>query len=84
MKWCDVMNDKKPVKPIDYLNIPIFSTYPAQYGIRATRDMFDTSNIVILRWYDETSRQHEVFVMKPDAFDGDTNYYQVEDRVWKY
>lgn len=84
MKECGAMNDKKPVKPIDYLNIPIFSTYPAQYGIRATRDMFDTSNIVILRWYDELSRQHEVFVTKPNAFDGDTNYYLFDDRKWKY
>ena len=79
-----IMSEKKPVKPIDYLNIPIFSTYPAMFGIRATRDMFEKSNIVILMWYDESSKQHQVIVENPFAFDGDVNYFSCTDRKWKY
>lgn len=74
----------KPVKerPVDYLRIPIYSTYLSSAGVRAERYMFDNHNIVILRFVGSDGKQHDIFVVKPERFDDDKNYYDLKRKDW--
>lgn len=69
-------------RPVDYLRIPIFMTYLASAGVKAERSMFDGHNIVILRFVGSDGQQHDIFVVKPENYDDDNNYYDLERKEW--
>ena len=68
---------------IDYIRIPVYSTYLTSSGVEADEDMFRESGIIILHFMDVTGRMRDIFVTKPDTFADGTNYFDTASNTWR-
>lgn len=71
------------INPCDYVQIPVFSTYSGEKGVRADREMFADHAVIVLRWAD-AGRMRQTLVFRPRHWYGDKNYYDVTERKWYY
>lgn len=69
-------------KPIDYLQIPVYSTYLTADGVEADEDMFRESGIIVLHFMNENGKMRDIFVIKPDTFNDGKNYFNTKTNVW--
>ena len=67
---------------IDYIRIPVYSTYLTSSGVEADEDMFRESGIIVLHFMDVTGRMRDIFVTKPDAFVDGKNYFNTKLNQW--
>lgn len=70
-------------KPIDYLRIPVYSTFLTSNGVEADGDMFKESGIIVLHFTEDDGKQRDIFVTKPDTFNNDSkNYFDTKTNRW--
>ena len=69
-------------KPIDYLRIPVYSTYLTSDGVEANEDMFRESWIIVLHFMNENGKMRDIFVIKPDTFNDGKNYFNTKTNKW--
>lgn len=69
-------------KPIDYLRIPVYSTYLTSDGVEANEDMFRESGIIVLHFTEDDGKQRDIFVAKPDTFTDGKNYFDTKTNGW--
>lgn len=80
----DEQQEKLSCKPVDYLRVPVFSSYLASDGVVAEKEMFDSSAIIILQFTDESGKMRTIFVVKPEVFYYDRNYYNIDKKDWRF
>ena len=76
--------EKLSCKPVDYLRVPVFSSYLASDGVVAEKEMFDNSAIIILQFADNNGKMRTIFAIKPDVFYYERNYYNIDKKEWRF
>lgn len=76
------MTDK--ITPCDRISIPVYATYAAEKGIRAEKEMFAESDVIVLRWFDDDRQMQQIFALRPHAWRDGRNYFDPDTRKWKY
>lgn len=71
--------------PCDFLpnlGIPVYSTYESAKGVVAFKEMFGEYRHIILRWFGDDRKMHDILVGRPDTWFDGRAYYDTNSGEW--